>query len=238
MVGNSSEQARLDVRFDFQSEVAQGRDPDSWSPTLIQYHELLWSKPLPDGTPVEVAQAGRPGGFHLRFAAPSGLFLLTSDSITHRYAFAPVVRQIPARDLPNDGGYTIASALVFPGLQIDSKQTINQARGMNPRVKDRFDLTLECIRRHYASKSSPLTAVMDRYSDFFQLFGSFVGYVDFFLLQDLVPDGREISFLHPFDDFTSSPVPTDVDGYLAYRARTKAFIDARTARIEACDLAS
>lgn len=63
---------------------------------MIQYHELLWSKPLPDITPVEAAQAGKPGGVHLRFATPSRLFLLTSGSITDRYTFASVVQQIPA----------------------------------------------------------------------------------------------------------------------------------------------
>jgi hypothetical protein len=28
---------------------AQGRDPDSSSPTLRKYHKILWSKPLPHG---------------------------------------------------------------------------------------------------------------------------------------------------------------------------------------------
>ena len=63
-------------------------------------------------------------------------------------------------------------------------------------IDDRFDITLECIRRHYelttktgdmrSVSSSPLGAVLARYADFFSLFESFEGYVNFFLLQDLV----------------------------------------------------
>ncbi|WP_113903400.1 DUF6994 family protein [Brevibacterium celere] len=34
--------------------------------------------------------------------------------------------------------------------------TINGARGLHPRIVDRFDLTLECIRRHYRGEPSPL----------------------------------------------------------------------------------
>jgi hypothetical protein len=38
----------IDVNFDFQAE-AGGRDSDRWSPTLQEYHRILWSKPLPNG---------------------------------------------------------------------------------------------------------------------------------------------------------------------------------------------
>ena len=62
--------------------------------------------------------------------------------------------------------------------------TINGARGVNGKIKDRFDLTLECIRRHYTSEKSPLSDTLQRYSPFFNLFENFQGYVDFFLLQD------------------------------------------------------
>ena len=36
---------------------------------------------------------------------------------------------------------------LFPGNQIGRKMTINAARGCHPRINDRFDLTVECIRR-------------------------------------------------------------------------------------------
>lgn len=38
--------------------------------------------------------------------------------------------------------------MVFPGNRIDKKMTINQARGCHPRIRDRFDLTVEFIRLH------------------------------------------------------------------------------------------
>ena len=44
-------------------------------------------------------------------------------------------------------------------------------------IRDRFDLTLECIRRHYLDEPSPLSATLARYADFFGLFGDFAGYV-------------------------------------------------------------
>ena len=54
--------------------------------------------------------------------------------------------------------YTIGGIMVFPGNQVDRKWTINQARGCTRSISDRFDLTLECIRRHYSDWESPLRA--------------------------------------------------------------------------------
>ena len=48
--------------------------------------------------------------------------------------------------------------------------TINGARGTNGKIKDRFDLTLECIKRFYQNDKSPLTETLNRYKSFFQLF--------------------------------------------------------------------
>lgn len=36
----------IDTAFDFRTDTPPGRDPDSHSPTLRRYHQLLWSKPL------------------------------------------------------------------------------------------------------------------------------------------------------------------------------------------------
>jgi hypothetical protein len=52
--------------------------------------------------------------------------------------------------------YTIGAMMVFPGKRIDGKQTINGERGFNRKISDRFDLTLECIRRFYLNSESPL----------------------------------------------------------------------------------
>ena len=98
--------------------------------------------------------------------------------------------------------------MVFPGNRIGRKMTINGARGFHPRIKDRFDLTVECIRRHYRNEWSPLSDALRRYADFFGLFGDFRGYVEFFLLQDLVTvDCSAVKFFTPFEDFNTSPLP-------------------------------
>ena len=39
----------IDVTFDFRSDTPKGKDPDKYSPTLKTYHQLLWSKALPNG---------------------------------------------------------------------------------------------------------------------------------------------------------------------------------------------
>jgi hypothetical protein len=32
----------IDITFDFRSDTPPGKDPDTWSPTLRSYHQLLW----------------------------------------------------------------------------------------------------------------------------------------------------------------------------------------------------
>ncbi len=74
---------------------------------------------------------------------------------------------------------------------------------------------------------------MDRYSDFFELFDDFRGYVDFFLLRDLVTDGYQtVKFFMEFDDFEPPAVPKDVDTYREFRSRSIDFIKARGRRID------
>ena len=38
----------LDINFNVYSDTPEGKDPDSFSPTLRKYHKLLWSKTLPN----------------------------------------------------------------------------------------------------------------------------------------------------------------------------------------------
>jgi hypothetical protein len=38
----------IDITFDFRTDATgKNPDPDASSPTLLRYHRLLWSKPLP-----------------------------------------------------------------------------------------------------------------------------------------------------------------------------------------------
>ena len=124
--------------------------------------------------------------------------------------------------------------MVFPANRVGHQMTINGCRGFNQKIRDRFDLTLECIRRHYLGEPSPLGECIVRYAPFFDLFGDFAGYVAFFHLQDLVdPVTSTITFFMPFDGFTTSPVPRTLDAYLGYRQRAIEFINARNHRIAA-----
>lgn len=226
----------IDTEFDVYSDTPGDRDPDSHSPTLRRYHQRLWSKPLPDGTEF-VLSTGYPKAY-LHHKSHRGEFFLSSDSIGHTYryvkAMAPIIDKMPQDEL--DQFFTIASTvgayIVFPSQKIDRRPTINGARGMHWKIRDRFDLTLECIRRHYNNEENPLAETLLRYSAFFDLFESFKNYVQFFLLQDLVtPDGASVEFLTPFRSFDDPPLPSSIEDYLVYKERIIAFIMARNRRI-------
>jgi hypothetical protein len=128
--------------------------------------------------------------------------------------------------------HQIGGKMLFPGMKIDGKQTINQERGRNSRIADRLDLTLECIRLHYLGEASPMAEALIRYREFFALFEDFKGYTDFFLLQDLVSkDSSAVKFLMPFADFTTSPLPRTVEAYQDYRRNAIRFVEARNHRM-------
>lgn len=225
----------VDITFDFRLDTPPGRDPDQHSPTLRRYHQLLWSKPLPTGGVFTLASAPR---CYLQHRSEHGEFFLASDSVIPTFVghtrLAALLSQIPAEELEQFQtlSYTMGGMMVFPGNTIDRKPTINGARGMNGKIRDRFDLTVECIRRFYQGGTSPLAATLDRYHDFFALFDDFRGYVDFFLLQDLVTDDySETRAFLPFGDFDRPAVPTTPEAYSSYRADAEAFINARNRRI-------
>ncbi|MGD9905221.1 MAG: hypothetical protein AB7U83_17275, partial [Vicinamibacterales bacterium] len=225
--------------FDFRSDTPgyPKKDPDADSPTLRQYHKLLWSKLLPNGERFELVDTTP--RVYLHHCSRLGEFWLVSDAVVPSFrkeaSLSDVIESMPEElEAFMRIGYTIGAIMVFPGQRIGRRMTINGARGFHPRIKDRFDLTVECIRRHYVNEDSPLRDVLERYADFFRLFGDFQGYVDFFLLQDLVTDvGSSVKFFAPFDDFKSSPVPDGMTSYMSYRARAIGFIEARNERISA-----
>lgn len=143
-----------------------------------------------------------------------------------------MIESMPPDQRPQAEPYTVGSSILFPGDVRNRKMTINGARGFHPRIADRFDLTLECIRRHYLNQPSPLADTMDRYADFFRLFINFEGYVSFFLLQDLLDDSaKSIAFFHTFDNFATPAVPRTAASYLSYVAASDQFTRARNERI-------
>ena len=227
----------IDITFDFRRDTPEGRDPDTHSKTLRRYHKLLWSRRLPSGEIFELDDT-TPGNY-LYHRSPMGEFSLSSDAVIPTFKWAPHIRElISAEELKafNAVGYTIGGMMVFPGNPIDGKWTINQARGCTKRIGDRFDLTLECIRLHYSDGESPLSGVLARYARFFDLFRDFRGYVEFFLLQDLVSaDFSAVKISVPFDNFRGSPIPADADEYNVYKSASIGFIEARNQRILASE---
>lgn len=227
----------MDITTDFSAD-ASGRDPDQHSPTLRRYHQLLWSKPLPNGRTFDLVDSHR--GAYLFHESELGRFTLSSDTLAQSLSRRPRIRafvdQLPEGTITRfrQRGGTIGGRILFPGNRIDGKASINGARGFHPRIADRFDLTLEAIRRHYVGGESPLSVVLDRYRDFFALFGDFQGYVGFFLLEDLVSDDfTTVRFFGRFDDFDGSPLPGDLETYRAYLDATLAFVEARNHRMVA-----
>lgn len=71
-----------------------------------------------------------------------------------------------------------------------------------------------------------------RYKTFFDLFEDFMGYVNFFLLQDLIDENQQVKFYLPFDEFKKSPSFSSVEDYLIYKSAVMNFVNARNNRIE------
>jgi len=233
----NDDRVNLDFEFKFYTDTPLGKDPDSHSATLRRYHKILWSKDLPNGTKFELVDA-YPNGY-LCHKSDLGEFFLSSDSITHSYRatkrISHVIDQTPA-DIVNslyDHGSTIGAFIIFPGKKIGRQPTINGARGLNPKIQDRFDITLECIRRHYCALESPLSDTLARYRSFFDLFQDFKGYVSFFLLQDLVAaDYSSVRFHLPWGCFDDNPLPRSREEYLTYYESTINFITSRAIRMK------
>lgn len=223
----------IDTQFDVFEDTPPGKDPDKFSQTLRRYHRLLWSKPLPDGALFTLTN--EPGGY-LYHRSEMGEFQLSSDAISNTYQHVErmktITMQISRQEIDSfyKLGSTIGAFILFPRKMIDKKQNINQARGCHPKIRDRIDLTLECIRCLFVGQSSPLSDTLERYRNFFAIFQSFDSYVDFFLLNDLV-ENDEVKFMLPFDNFQRDGYPSDASEYHAVMSNTMKFIRGRNQRI-------
>ena len=226
---------QVDINFNVYSDTPKGKDPDSFSPTLRKYHKILWSKLLPNNQ-----------HFYLDLEFPKllhhkstlGEFFLSSDSIGHTYSrvkkMSHIIDEINKAEIDSFFSIcsTIGAYIIFPAKRINNKMTINGARGVNHKIQDRFDLTLECIRRLYKNQQSPLTDVLERNFNFFKLFSNFEGYVNYFLLQDLVEgDYEAIKFWSNFDNFETAPLPASKEEYISYMNKLLSFVEARNQRI-------
>lgn len=224
--------SEVDVSFDTRSDAKPGTDIDETSQTLRRYHQLLWSKPLPSGKVFNLEQRGRKA--YLIHESELGVFDLSSDFFAawHR-KLRPIWSQLDPEEFEQQErlARTIGGYIVFPCRTVNRKQTINMRRATHPRIGDRFDLTVECIRRYYRDEASPLSEVLVRYSSFFSLFETFGGYADFFHLGELIGRNEKIEFFWRFDDFQSRPLPGNLDEYRTYRQNVLSFVASRNSSI-------
>ena len=172
----------IDVTFDFTSDIKDywnhywtadpimghgNGDPDCKSKTLQLYHKIIYSKTLPNGKEMQL-QCGS-GANYLNW---NGM-RFGSDSIcaSFRYEkYRGMIEKI-SKTVPNwhqfienyvHRSYTLGGEIIFPKMP----GGINQTRGFNHQICDRWDLTLECIRRYYIGVPSPLTDVLKKNKDF------------------------------------------------------------------------
>ena len=124
----------IDTAFDVRTD-AGGGDPDRYSGTLRRYHQLLWSKPLPNGQPFHLDA-------RLHHQSALGTFQLSSDGIVHTYTrwsrparLAHVVGQTPVEERVAfyDLACTIGAFLVSPSSHpwtgpVGSRSTSGAAR--------------------------------------------------------------------------------------------------------------
>ena len=208
-------------------------DPDSASKSLQKVHQFLWSRTLPNGDNT-CLKCGSGAGY-LTWKD----FRFGSDSIITSFRYPKNKSLIDAvfRTLPDykaffesytHKSYTIGGSIIFP----KHRGSINQKRGTNPLISDRWDLTLECIRRFYLGEDSPLYSTLEKDKAFFNLFMDFKGYVDFFFLQDCVSqDYSSVKIWLGKGDFKESPLPSTVEEYLAWIETELAFVEKRNRQI-------
>ncbi|MES2445897.1 MAG: hypothetical protein V4546_01870 [Bacteroidota bacterium] len=224
----------MDINFDYRTDSVCG-DPDADSPKLYEKHKLLWTKNLPCERKL-ICKVLTIGGKYGRILLKNELYEnLSSDRMCPHYVgkyngrFDNWLTDTEKEELKFKVR-TIGGHIVFPAHKRNGF-TINQARGVNRKICDRFDLTLECIRLFYIGETSPLNDAISRYIDFFNLFKDFNNYVDFFLLQDFVDENYKINFSLPFDNFVRSPLPQTIEEYKLYMTNTIDLINKRNIRI-------
>lgn len=246
MIHRSTEPFPLDPYFDFQEEantpdyeygspLTDKYDSDRWSPTLQKYHQLLWSKSLPDGRQALLVPSSQN---RLEMHVGSSSILLSSDRAVP--SFLKRKKVMAAHDLAGEERVaefhrladTMGGIIIWPSQKVGPYMTINGQRGFHGRIADRLDLTLECVRRYYSKEESPLSATLGRYSNYFDLFSNFSGYVNFFLFQDWVSsDYSTVKSALPIVNFERSGLPKTASEHISYMNKSEEMVRARNERI-------
>lgn len=234
------------------------RDIDTYSQTLREYQACIYKKALQRHNNII---------FDLKLGNnPEYDYLYWNDSIYYgddlaksRFASDSIVnmqeRYKPVRDndfvpdLTDEGikrilkeyvksASTIGGEIIFP----KHPNSINAARGRNPKIKDRFDLTLECIKRFYEQRDNqekeynPLYDALKADEKFFDLFDDFGDYVEFFYLDGSYVQDGEIKFFiggKPNFDNNFTPLPTSLEEWEQLYKNQMACLAARNEKIAA-----
>ncbi len=237
----------FDIEFDFRNDKwCEQKDPDTHSKTLYEYHQRLWNKNLPNGEKFEI----KINENYLELLSADEKFCYGSDTMINTYSHwkrqKDIMDRISFSEINefNRISNTIGNFIIFPRKPNDEKytylhhsNTINMKRGAGC-IKDRFDLTLECIRRFYLNmennvlynntEDNPLYEVFKTYVFFFEKFKTFEDYCKFFLLDDLVDENyKKINFFIPFENFQVDGLPKSVDEYFEYKKNCINFIKRR-----------
>ncbi|GAA5220576.1 DUF6994 family protein [Membranihabitans marinus] len=152
--------SEIDIEYDYRLDSKCG-DPDVDSLKLYNLHSILWNQTLPN---TETLQLKIPRKSYGRLILETNL----TDNLSSDRMCPHFVGKYNGRldGWLNDGDKirlqqkvrTIGGHIVFPAHRRNGF-TINQARGINQKISDRFDLTLECIRRFYRNEANPLDSM-------------------------------------------------------------------------------
>lgn len=245
----------IDINYDFTSDSynywdgfwdrkeglgAGYSDPDSESPMLQEYHRVLWSRKLPNGETMDLKKGS--GSNYLTWKD----FRFGSDAIIVSFRYLKYKSMIDAynKELSDYKSYwenLIRRAYTIGGMMIFPKHvnSMNQNKGTNKFISDRWDLTLECIRRHYVGEESPLTDIIESDRNFYDLFVDFKGFVDFFFLQDCVSsDYSKVTIWEGDGTFKRFGLPETLDGYKEFLKNQFEFLERRNQRIKDFDLSN
>ena len=159
---------------------------------LQEFHCSLWSRRLPNGQDMQLTK-----GIGSNYLTWNG-FRFGSDSIivSFRYnRYKDIIEQVKEKVSDFKAfyedyihkAYTMGGMIIFP----KHSNSMNQCRGTNKLISDRWDLTLECIRRHYAGEKSPLSYVTDSDKQYYELFVDFRGVCEFLLFAGLCHTGLQ-----------------------------------------------
>ena len=207
-------------------------DPDSKSVTLQKYNRILWSKQLPNGEYMNLTPGNNGELLWNGNRYSSDSIIISFRYIGYKYMIDKVMAALPDYKVFFEDysrkAYTIGGEIIFP----KRKMGMNQSRGFNRLIRDRFDLTLECTRRYYLGLENPLQTVLEKDKEFFDMFVDFKGYVDFFYLQDMVnADYSDIYFFKEFKGFDGKVFPESPEEYFAFINKELTFVEKRNARI-------